>query len=412
MGAWVYRRNAEIRRQEGNAMNRFSLGASIAVLAAATLALPVAAQQTTPPPAAHPAAAAVNTEQRSIAADRSYESPLPFFRDLGPWDPNYRAPRAADGHADIQGVWSSASLTTMTRSGPGGGQGAGVTSLEIPAERIAQLTNNSYYNQRLQNDNRRTEETAGAGDGKGGGDVKGYNNFWIDPGSEYGRVNGQWRSSWITSPANGQVPYTAQGRAMRGQRMQNFRTVSNTGPEIRPAGERCIISFGSQAGPPLTNAMYNNNYQIVQTPNAVVIDVEMNHDARIIRMRDTGPASTPRPASVSQWFGDSLGHWEGETLVVETRNVYPLQNQIGAFPLSPEGSVVEKFTRVSENELFYQFTVTDPVYYSQPWSGEIPLRKSTERLFEYACHEGNYALPGILRGDAQGRDTAIDQDGE
>jgi hypothetical protein len=373
-------------------MSKMILGASLAALAIALAAAPVVAQQ-------------------SIAAKNSYTSPLPFFKDLKKWDPAYKAPRASDGHADLQGIWSSASLTTMTR---GGGRNAnlGVTSLTIPQDKIDELTYNSTYNAGLRADNKATADTAGAGDGKGGKDVKGYNNFWIDPGSEYGKINGEYRSSWIVKPENGQVPYTAAGRQARGQRMANFRTVKNTGPEIRPLGERCIASFGSQAGPPLNNAMYNNNIQIVQTPTAVVLDIEMNHDARIVRIDGSGDAAKARPASVKQWFGDSVGRWEGDTLVVETRNFSDLQNQIGAFPLSDKGKVTERFTRVSAQEIFYQFTVEDPVYYSTPWSGEIPLRKSKEKIFEYACHEGNYALPGILRGDAMGRDTAIDKDGE
>jgi hypothetical protein len=297
----------------------------------------------------------------------------------------------------------------MTRGGRGAG-GPG-TDLVIPQAKIDELTVNSYYNQRLANDNKPTDPNAGAGDGKGGKDVKGYNNFWIDPGSEYAKVNGEWRSSWIVT-GNGQVPYTAEGRAARGARMASVRTVKNTGPEIRTLGDRCLISFGSQAGPPLTNAMYNNHIQIVQTPDHVLLDVEMNHDARIIRIAKPGETEKPIPGAVKRWFGDSIAHWEGDTLVVVTKNVHPIQESSGAVPISETGKVTERFTRVSDKEIFYEYTVEDPKYYSQPWKGEMPLRMSTEKVFEYACHEGNYALPGILAGDAEGRDTAIDQEGE
>jgi hypothetical protein len=374
-------------------MTKRILGASIAALAAVIVAMPASAQQ-------------------SIAAEGSFKSPIPHFKDLKPWDASYKAPKTAWGAPDIQGVWSTASLTTMTRGGRGGGAGApGGSSLVISDAEIEQLTFNSYYNTRLRNDNKVTDASAGAGDGKGGTDVKGYNNFWIDPGSEYARVNGEWRSSWIVT-GNGQVPYTAEGRTARGARMATVRRVNNTGPEIRTLGDRCLISFGSQAGPPITNAMYNNNIQIVQTPDHVIIDVEMNHDARIIRLKKPGEDMKARPTVVKQWFGDSIGWFEGDTLVVETRNVHPIQESSGAVPISETGKVTERFTRKGPQEIFYEYIVEDPKYYTTAWKGEMPMRKSTEHVYEYACHEGNYALPGILWGDAEGRDTAIEQEGE
>jgi hypothetical protein len=376
-------------------MKRLTIGASIAALGLAIAAMPAAAQQ-------------------PIAAEGSFKSPLPFFKDLAKWDPDYKAPRTSDGRPDLQGTWSSASLTTMTRGGMGGGGRAGGigSDLVIPQDKIDELTFNSYYNARMRNDNKKTDPNAPGGDGKGGGDVKGYNNFWIDPGSEYAKVNGEYRSSWIVSPANGQVPYTAEGRNARGARMAAVRQVNNTGPEIRSLGDRCLISFGSQAGPPLTNAMYNNHTQIVQTPDHILLDVEMNHDVRIIRIKKPGETEAPKPVAVKQWFGDSVGWWEGDTLVVETKNIHPIQERSGAVPISETGKVTERFTRVSDKEIFYQYTVEDPKYYAQAWKGEMPLRMSQEKVFEYACHEGNYALPGILAGDAEGRDTAIDQEGE
>lgn len=341
-----------------------------------------------------------------IAGDRSFESPVPLFRDLGSWDPGYTPPRTPSGRPDFQGVWSIASLTTMSR-GAARGPGAAVDTLVIPEAKVAELNHNSYYNTRLRNDNAPTDPNAPGGDGKGGGDVKGYNNFWIDPGSEFARVNGEYRSSWIVSPADGQPPFSREGRAVRASRMADYRRSSNTGPEVRTLGDRCLISFGSQAGPPLTNAMYNNHFQIVQTADAVMINVEMNHDVRIIRMQ--GEAA---PAELRRWFGDSVGRWEGDTLVVETRNIHPVQERAGAYPISPQGKVTERFRRVSDVELFYTFTVEDPTYYTQVWSGEIPLRKSSESIYEYACHEGNYALAGILRGMALDIDTAVAAEGE
>ncbi len=343
---------------------------------------------------------------KTIAGTKSYESPLPFFKDLPAWDPNYKPPRLADGHPDMQGVWSSASLTTMTRGGNGDKVG---TALVIPAEKIAELTKGAAYSKAAAESQKRTDPKAGVFTDKN--PEAGYNAFWIDPGSEYAKVDTEWRTSWITSPASGQVPFSKDGLAMRGQRMTNVKAIKNTGPEIRPLGERCFISFGSQGGPPLNNAMYNNNYQIVQTPTSVLLNIEMNHDARVINIADRSGVGA-RPDAMKQWFGDSIGHWEGDTLVVVTRNFSPSQQQLGAFPISDKGQVTEWFKRVSDDVIDYKFEVKDPVYYTETWTGEIPLRRSKEKLFEYACHEGNYALPGILRADAAGRDTAINAEGE
>ncbi|GAB1261994.1 hypothetical protein [Aurantivibrio plasticivorans] len=303
---------------------------------------------------------------------------------------NYTIPRMADGKPDLQGVWTNASLTRMTRP-------AEFEDLVIPKSKIEEITYNSYYNRRLREDNKRTDPNAPPP--KDGDTNKGYNNFWIDPGSTYGIVKGEYRSSWIIEPEDGQIPYSKEGRMAR---MAAFRPTSNgkngrvgmfDGPEVRPVGDRCLISFGSSGGPPLNNVMYNNHYQFVQTPNHVMIMVEMNHDARIIDLN-----GQHNPAAVKEWFGSSVGQWEGDTLVVETQNVHPIQETRGAFPLSEKGTVIERFTRVGEKEMLYEFTVDDPVFYSKPWKGEMTLTKDDEQIFEYACHEGNYALPGILRG--------------
>lgn len=333
---------------------------------------------------------------------------LPAFKDLGPWDPAYKAPRTAFDQPDLQGIWSTASLTTLTRNAQNGTAGM---DLVIPQAKIDEITFNSYYNVRLRNDNERTDASAGAGDGKGGGDVKGYNNFWIDPGSEYAKVNGEYRSSWIVSPANGQIPFNRAGNAAAGSRMSAAKSSSNTGPEIRTLGDRCLVSFANQGGPPITNAMYNNHVQIVQTPSHVMLQIEMNHDARIVRLKQPGDDVQHLPGNIEPWFGDSIGWWEGDTLVIETRNLHQLQAR-GRIPLSKEGKVIERIRRVSDIELDYQFEVIDPVSYTQTWKGQMPMRWSNEPIYEYACHEGNYALPGILIGMAQGVDTALDADGE
>jgi hypothetical protein len=296
----------------------------------------------------------------------------------------------------------------MTR-GVQGRAGINIDTLVIPNEKISEATNKAGYNVYNADNLKRTDPNAGVFTDKNVD--RGYNGFWIDPGSEYMKVNGQWRSSYITDPADGQIPYSKGGRENVRFRVNRQAQMTNTGPEARGYGERCLISFGNQGGPPLQSAMYNNNIQIVQTPTNVMLDIEMNHDARIVTLEQPGKKVAARPEAIKAWFGDEIGHWEGDTLVVVTRNLHPLQAR-GRVPLSEQGTVTERFRRVSPVEIDYQFEVNDPVNYSQVWKGEMVLRQSKEHVFEYACHEGNYALPGILRGMAQGRDTALGSEGE
>jgi hypothetical protein len=162
------------------------------------------------------------------------------------------------------------------------------------------------------------------------------------------------------------------------------------GPEMRSLGERCLMSFGSSAGPPMIPLLYNNNYQIVQTKDAVVILVEMVHDARVVRLN-----AQHKPDSIRQWMGDSIGRWDGDTLVVETVNLRPEQRFNGA---TDKVKFTERFTRIAPDQISYQFTIEDAAVWDKPWGGEVAMNKSKDNLYEYACHEGNYALPGILAG--------------
>jgi hypothetical protein len=207
------------------------------------------------------------------------------------------------------------------------------------------------------------------------------------------KVNGQLRSSWIVDPADGKIPFTAAGK--KANHDANEETYD--GPEGRPLSERCLIAVGSPDGPPMMNTGFNANYQIVQTPDHVAIEIEMNHDVRIIRMSDRKHA----PEAIRLWLGDSVGWWDGDTLVVETANLKPgviVASLGGGFTYSATTRIVERFTRTASDRILYEFTVSDPASFKRPWSAQMPMRPSKGPIYEYACHEGNYSLPNALLG--------------
>jgi hypothetical protein len=207
------------------------------------------------------------------------------------------------------------------------------------------------------------------------------------------RVGGQMRSSWIVDPADGRLPFTATGKAA--QKAADDETFD--GPEGRPAAERCLTAIGSPEGPPMMNTGFNGNYQIVQSPGFVAIHVEMNHDVRIIRMLDRRHL----PDAIHPWLGDSVGWWEGETLVVETTNLSPkapVDSLGGGFVFSAKARLVERFTRIAKDQMLYEFTVEDPVNFNKVWKAQMPMRTAKGPIYEYACHEGNYSLPNALAG--------------
>lgn len=297
---------------------------------------------------------------------------------------DYEPPRTASGKPDLQGYWTNASLTTMQRSSSYAEQG-----LVIPEAQLAELTRNHHQNVRQATDDGLVQGELL--DGSDLGEGRGYNAFWVDPGTRFGRVRGEYRTSWITYPENGRIPFSEEGNQRR--RAAYARFSSNDGPEGRSLGERCLIGFGSTGGPPMNNVLYNNLYQIVQTDDYLVIMVEMVHDARIIPI-----GGEHRPAALDQWLGDSVGHWEGDTLVVETVNLHPQQAPRNSAPLSEQGKIIERFSRYSDDQILYEFEVTDPLYYTQTWGGEMSFNATDTRPYEYACHEGNYGLIGILAG--------------
>jgi hypothetical protein len=234
------------------------------------------------------------------------------------------------------------------------------------------------------------------------GEVGGYNAFFVDLGDSNFKIDNKWRTSIITEPENGRLPDMSKMGKKRMQAAAAFYH-KNTGtawwvdlpvgpyddPELRPLGERCLLGFGSTSGPPMLPVMYNNLKRIVQTDDYLMILVEMNHDARIVRMN-----AAHAPEDVRKWMGDSVGHWDGDTLVVDTTN---FRAKSGFSMASKDLHVVERFTRTDEDTLHYQFTVDDPTW-TKPWSGEYPWPVSADQVYEYACHEGNYAMQGILKG--------------
>jgi len=232
----------------------------------------------------------------------------------------------------------------------------------------------------------------------------GYNAFWVDPGNDYSVVKGEIRASGVVEPADGRIPYRDRMAATANQRRIGQEYASGRGdyigPEDVPLRERCLIGFGNTGGPGMLGSLYNNTYQFVQTEQHMVMLIEMVHDVRIIPIFATPAAARAahRPAAITPWLGDSVGWWEGDTFVMETANVHPAQSAESSIPLTMDGRMVERFTRVGKAEIFYQFEVTDPNLYARPWKAEYALTVPKGGIYEYACHEGNYAMEGILGG--------------
>jgi hypothetical protein len=300
----------------------------------------------------------------------------------------YQPPRMKDGHPSLEGYWTNATLTRMERD-PKYGERRDLT----PDELAAIETANDARSARL---NAPTPQTKGVDDlpecqSGAQGAACGYNAGWTDPGNRVMRVGGVPRTSLITFPANGRMPRRLPGAppVRRFAEGENGPAGRADNPENRSLGERCIMSFGVSSGPVMTSQLYNNNYQFVQTPHDLAIWVEMVHDVRIVRI-----GGKHRTDGVRPYMGDTIGWWEGDTLVAETTGYNPAQNLRGA---SPNVKVTERFTRVGPDRVRYQFKVEDPAVWAEPWGGEYEFARSGP-VYEYACHEGNYGLAGILAG--------------
>jgi hypothetical protein len=322
----------------------------------------------------------------------------------------YKAPRTAHGQPDLQGVWTNATITPLTRPAKFGDRLV-LTPQEAAAIEQANRDQVARADAPTPPDLKVTDlKNADCGaDGISGFNC-GYNQGWKDPGTVVIDFNGEKRTSILTAPANGQFP----PRSKEAQERRRARGAGGTdGPEARALGERCILSFGSSAGPPMLPLMYNNTYQIVQTKDEVLIEVEMVHDTRIIRMN-----TKHHPSNLKTWMGDSIGRWEGDTLVIETINMRPEQGIYGGS--TERLKVTEWLTRIGPNKIRYKFTVDDPGSYAEPFSGEVAFNATKGPVYEYACHEGNYAMEGILAGaraaekagkPVEARGPAVDEGG-
>ncbi len=323
-------------------------------------------------------------------------------------------PRMPDGHPDLQGMYDLATMTPLERW-PGDPPFLTKERAEVLQRAEAERRAKSAGGDEPLPPDRPPPPVGGVTtepksffeflEKAGGGAVGGYNRFWLNQGSAYTEVGGQIRTSIVVDPPDGKVP--PYNEAARKRIALARATPTSTAddrqdgtaaplgaydnPEQLPLSERCLLGFLSTSGPPaLPDYFYNDLHQIVQTPDAILILTEMIHDARIVRMN-----AQHLPKAIRRWMGDSVGHWEGDVLVVDTTNF----NDKTRFRESTENlHVVERFTRVDANTLLYRFTIEDPDTWDRPWSGEYTWPATDKPIYEYACHEGNYALRGMLQG--------------
>jgi len=320
-------------------------------------------------------------------------------------------PRTPDGHPDLQGTYDLSMMTPLERLP---GDPPFLTKEKAQALEKTEAARRAKINQPSPAD--RPAPPVGGDtsapksffeilERAGGGAVGGYNNFWLHQGSAYTVVDGQIRTSIVVDPPDGHVPpYNAAAR----KRLASARATPTSdtresqdptaeppgafdNPEQRPLGERCLLGFSSTSGPPaLPDYFYNDLHQIVQTPDSIMILTEMVHDARIVRMN-----AQHLPKNIRRWMGDSVGRWEGNTLVIDTTNFNDKTRYHGS---TENLHVIERLTRVDDKTLLYRFTVEDADTWDRPWTGEYTWPATNKPIYEYACHEGNYALGDVLRG--------------
>jgi hypothetical protein len=293
------------------------------------------------------------------------------------WTP----PRTPDGQPDFQGVWTNNSVTPLQRPKELAGKEF-YTDSELAAVRQKQL-------ERYELDEKEGEPAANHSGVEGAApETVHYDHAQFGLDWLQSKLNWNRRTSLIVGPDGTIPPLTPEARDRRATRVAAAKGHELDGPENRPLEARCIAR--ANVGPPLLPTRYNSNFQIVQGPGYVAIETEEIHDARVI-------ATNGRPhlaKSVHQWMGDSVGHWDGNTLVVDTTNF----TDRTPFPGAQNLHVIERITRPDEDTLLYQFTVEDPGMWTKPWSGEVPITRMKGQLYEYACNEANYGLENTLRG--------------
>ena len=360
---------------------RFVAGASLAAgVCLVPLRLPAQA-----PAAQAPAAAPAPAAARPAAAKARPAAKTGASR-------GWTVPRTPDGKPDLQGLWTNATVTPLER--PDGAKEFAT------AEELAALEKRGNRDEQARADAERGTPAAGAPAIRPRRPRAAAASATTTPsgGSLGKKALENSRSSIITGPS-GKLPHTPETVQRLAANREYERLHPADGPEFRDNIERCLSWITS--GPPMLPTFYNNTYQIYQTPKTVAILVEMIHDVRLIHL-DGAAHSSP---AVRQWMGDSRGHWEGDTLVVETVNINSKRGYIGGgggrsgiAPNNDKMKVTERFTRTDADTIMYQFTVENPGTYTGPWSGEIPMKSTDEPLYEYACHEGNYAMHDILSG--------------
>ena len=301
------------------------------------------------------------------------------------------APRTPWGHPDLQGMWDHRTITPLERPEELGDREF-LTEEEAASQEQAVIDRNEY----LLNRPPETTTSGGNVDSREDGTPGFYNNFWLDTGT---RTVGTRRTSLVIDPPNGRLPAYSDAGRRKVERDREYQREHPADSWVDFDGtDRCLI--GVNNGPPILPAAYNQNLLVVQNADWVLLVAEMIHTVRVIPLNDY-PAL---PAHVRQWAGDARGRWEGDTLVVETANFVPERlwttaNPMGRLRTTGELRLVERFTRIDADTLEYVATIDDPGIWSRPWTVSIPMLRTDEAMYEYACHEGNYSMPNMLAGE-------------
>jgi hypothetical protein len=294
-------------------------------------------------------------------------------------------PRTPEGRPDFQGLWTNETETPVERPAQFEGRRV-MTADEADAWRPASAAGLTDLTQDDWLDPDRGPPPKGV-------PIR-LEADWFFSSGYVARVDGEYRTSLVIDPPDGRIPSAADGRGRDwvSQMMALPGVEEFDGPELRPTGERCILSVLSTAGPPMFPMSYNSNYRIVQTADYLMIMAEMVNDTRIVRINGSA-----QPDAIYRWMGDSVGHWEGDTLVVHTRNLHPQQTFRGS---TAELTTVEKFRIDEDGQIIYEVTMHNTAVFGQPWTAQVPMRRLPEgsHIYEYACHEGNYSIVGALAG--------------